>query len=275
MALMARLSRRTIGGKRPSGAFPGKNGHKAPSPFQVFVVRMTPMERIARPRVAVVDDEASLRDVLEIGLEQEGFSVQSAPDAQCGLSLIREWEPHCIVLDVMMPVIDGFTMIPMIRRLSQAPIIMLTARTDIRDRIEGLSVGADDYMIKPFDLGELGARLHSALRRPQLDTVNQLRYADLELDFETRTAHRGTRLIHLSLREFDLLAALMRQPNRVFKRQELLDDVWGDRDVSQNTVETFISYLRAKIDAPDESRLLQTIRGVGYSIRNDTPPTDG
>jgi DNA-binding response OmpR family regulator len=229
------------------------------------------MEQISRPRVAVVDDEAYLRDVLEIGLEQEGFSVQSAPDAQRGLHLIREWEPHCIVLDVMMPIIDGFAMIPMIRRLSQAPIIMLTARTDIRDRIEGLSVGADDYMIKPFDLGELGARLHSALRRPQLDAVYQLRFADLELDFETRTARRGSRHIHLSFREFDLLAALLRQPNRVFKRHELLDDVWGvHSDVSQNTVETFISYLRAKVDAPEESRLLHTIRGVGYSIRSDT-----
>jgi DNA-binding response OmpR family regulator len=224
-----------------------------------------------RPRVAVVDDEAHLREVLEIGLAQEGFEVRTAADGAAGLTLVREWEPECIILDVMMPKIDGLAAIPMIRRLTQVPIIMLTARGDVRDRIDGLQAGADDYVSKPFDLGELAARLKSALRRPMLRRVNHLRYVDLELDLDSRSARRGARWMSLSTREFDLVAALIRYPQRVFTREELLDIVWGiDRDVTRNTVETYISYVRAKIDAPGEPRLVHTIRGVGYSIRSET-----
>jgi len=224
-----------------------------------------------RPRVAVVDDEAHLREVLEIGLAQEGFEVRTAADGAAGLTLVRDWEPECIILDVMMPKIDGLAVIPMIRRLTQVPIIMLTARGDVRDRIDGLQAGADDYVSKPFDLGELAARLKSALRRPMLKRVNNLRYADLELDLDSRSARRGARWMSLSTREFDLVAALMRFPQRVFTREELLDLVWGiDRDVTRNTVETYISYVRAKIDAPGEPRLVHTIRGVGYSIRSES-----
>jgi DNA-binding response OmpR family regulator len=150
------------------------------------------------------------------------------------------------------------------------PIIMLTARGDVRDRIDGLKAGADDYLPKPFDLDELGARIHTALRRPMLKRVYHIRVADLEIDLEARTARRGERWIDFSTREFDLLATLARRPNRVFTREELLDLVWGiDRDVTRNTVETYISYVRAKIDTPPEERLIHTIRGVGYSIRSD------
>ncbi len=224
-----------------------------------------------RPRVAVVDDEAHLRDVLEIGLAQEGFDVRTAADGPAGLGLVREWEPECIILDVMMPKIDGLEMIPMIRRLTQVPIIMLTARGDVRDRIDGLKAGADDYVSKPFDLGELAARLNSALRRPMLKRVHNLRFADLELDLDSRSARRGGRWISFSTREFDLVATLMKHPQRVFTREELLDLVWGiDRDVTRNTVETYISYVRAKVDVPAEARLIHTIRGVGYSIRSDS-----
>jgi DNA-binding response OmpR family regulator len=228
------------------------------------------VETQGRPRVAVVDDERHLRDVLEIGLDQEGFDVRSAADGAAGLDLVRDWEPDCIVLDVMMPKIEGIALIPMIRRLTQVPIIMLTARGDVRDRIDGLKAGADDYVAKPFDLGELAARLNSALRRPMLKRVHNLRYADLELDLDTRSAQRAGRWIQLSTREFDLVATLMRHPQRVFTREELLDLVWGiDRDVTRNTVETYISYVRAKIDTPLEERLIHTVRGVGYSIRSD------
>jgi DNA-binding response OmpR family regulator len=223
-----------------------------------------------RPRVAVVDDERHLRDVLEIGLNQEGFEVRSAADGAEGLDLVRAWEPDCIVLDVMMPKIEGIAMIPMIRRMTQVPIIMLTARGDVRDRIDGLKAGADDYLAKPFDLGELAARLNSALRRPLLEKVHHLRFADLELDLDSRSAQRGGRWISFSTREFDLVATLLRHPQRVFTREELLDLVWGiDRDVTRNTVETYISYVRSKIDTPGEERLIHTIRGVGYSIRSD------
>jgi two-component system response regulator MprA len=138
----------------------------------------------------------------------------------------------------------------------------------VRDRIEGLKAGADDYVPKPFDVEELSARVQSALRRPMLRQVEHLRFADLELDLSERTVRRGDRDISLSAREFDVLAALMRRPKRVFRRDELLDLVWGaDREVSQATVETYVSYLRAKIDIPGFTKLIHTIRGVGYALR--------
>jgi DNA-binding response OmpR family regulator len=245
--------------------------HRDRLPQEVAAGNPRHVVQLVRPRVAVVDDEAHLREVLEIGLAQEGFEVRSAADGAAGLGLVRDWEPECIVLDVMMPKIDGLELIPMIRRLTQVPIIMLTARGDVRDRIDGLQAGADDYLPKPFDLGELAARLNSALRRPMLRRVHYLRYADLELDLDARSARRGERWIALSTREFDLVMTLMRYPQRVFTREELLDLVWGiDRDVTRNTVETYVSYVRAKIDGPSETRLIHTIRGVGYSIRSES-----
>jgi two-component system, OmpR family, response regulator MprA len=223
-------------------------------------------------RVVVIDDERSIREMLEIGLAQEGFEVRTAIDGPDGLTVIRDWNPDCVVLDIMMPKIDGLSLIPLLRRLTEVPIIMLTARGDVRDRIDGLKAGADDYLPKPFDLDELAARIHTALRRPALKRVHHLRFADLEVDIEARTVRRGDRWIDLSTREFDLLATLTRRPKRVFTREELLDLVWGvDRDVSAATVETYISYLRAKIDAGAEMRLIHTVRGVGYALRDNRP----
>jgi DNA-binding response OmpR family regulator len=185
------------------------------------------------------------------------------------LTTIRDWNPECVLLDVMMPKIDGLTLLPMLRRLTDVPVIMLTARGDVRDRVEGLEAGADDYLAKPFDVSELIARVTSALRRPMLRRYNALRFVDLEMNLEERAVRRGGRQIDLSTREFDLLTTLMRRPKRVFTRDELLDLVWGnDRDVAPATVETYISYLRAKIDRDSDKKLLHTIRGVGYALRD-------
>ena len=226
------------------------------------------MEAQTAQRVVVIDDESSIREMLDIGLTQAGFSVRTAVDGPDGLTTIRDWNPDCIVLDVMMPKIDGLSLIPLLRRLTEVPIIMLTARGDVRDRIDGLKAGADDYLAKPFDLDELSARIDTALRRPALRRVHHLRVGDLEIDLEARSVHRAGRWIDLSTREFDLLAALARRPKRVFTREELLDLVWGvDREVSTATVETYISYLRAKIDRSTEPRLIHTVRGVGYAIK--------
>lgn len=219
-------------------------------------------------RVAVIDDEASIREMLEVGLGQEGFAVRSAVDGADGLALVRDWKPQCIVLDVMMPKIDGLALIPLLRRLTEVPIVMLTARGDVQDRIDGLRAGADDYLPKPFELAELAARIHTALRRPTLRRVEHLVFSDLEIDLEARIVRRAGKRLSLSVREFDLLVTLARRPNRVFRREELLDMVWGvDRDLSPNTVETYISYLRGKIDGGGLPRLIHTIRGVGYSLR--------
>jgi DNA-binding response OmpR family regulator len=225
--------------------------------------------REQQPRVAVIDDEENIRELLEVSLSLAGFDVRCAVNAATGLLLIREWEPECILLDVMMPRMDGISLMPQLRRLTEIPVLLLTARGDVEDRVEGLNAGADDYIAKPFDLSELVARIHTALRRPNLKKVVHLRVADLQIDLEARTVRRGTRWIETTMREFDLLATLARRPKRVFTRDELMDLVWGlDNEVTPSTVDTYISYVRAKIDGPDDVRLIHTVRGVGYSLRS-------
>jgi DNA-binding response OmpR family regulator len=220
------------------------------------------------PRVLAVDDESIIRQFLEVALDREGFTVRTVADGSAALTAVREWNPECILLDVMMPKIDGIALMPMLRRLTEAPIILLTARGEVRDRVDGLAAGADDFIPKPFDVAELVARVRSALRRPNLRTVSALQYDDLTIDLETRTVMRGTRETSTTAREFDLLATLARRPKRVFSRAELLDLVWGDdSEVAPSTVETYISYLRAKIDGPHDVPLIRTVRGVGYTLR--------
>jgi DNA-binding response OmpR family regulator len=219
------------------------------------------------PRVAVVDDERHIRELLEIGLGDEGFTVRSAADGQAGLALVREWQPDLIVLDVMLPKIDGIALLPLLRQLTEVPIVMLSARGEVDDKVAGLVHGADDYVSKPFEMAELVARLETALRRPKLANPHVLRYADLAIDLETRAVTRAERAIDLSAREFEVLVALARHPRRVFTRDQLLDLVWGARDVGQGTVETYISYLRAKIDHAFPTKLIHTHRGAGYSLR--------
>jgi DNA-binding response OmpR family regulator len=219
-------------------------------------------------RLAVIDDEDSVRKMLEVALALDGFEVRGAGDGVEGLALVRSWQPDCIVLDVMLPKVDGLTLLPMIRRLTEVPIIMLTTRGEVRDRIDGIRAGADDYLPKPFDIEELATRLHAALRRPRLREVSELVYEDLELDLQARAVRRGADSIDLSAREFDLLAALARQPRRVFTRDELINLVWGDdRQIATQTVDTYISYLRVKIDESGKRALIQTVRGVGYVLR--------
>jgi DNA-binding response OmpR family regulator len=219
-------------------------------------------------RVLVVDDEVAIRELLEYGLAQAGFEVRCARDGRAALDAVRSWTPEVIILDVMLPEVDGFTLLPALRRLTDVPIVMLSAKTATAEKVTGLSRGADDYLSKPFELEELVARLHSALRRPRLQMRETFRYADLVLDVSRRTVYRGQRRIDLSTREFDLLLTFVQHPERVFTRAQLLDLVWGvDRDVVPNTVETYVSYLRAKIDSAEETKLIQTLRGVGYVLR--------
>ncbi len=223
-------------------------------------------------RVLVVDDEMAIRDLLEYGLGQSGFSVRAVGTGTEALDVVRTWTPEVIVLDVMLPGTDGFTLLPAIRRLSDAPVIMLSAKTETAEKVAGLSRGADDYVGKPFELEELIARLHSALRRPRLELRQTFAYADLSVDLSRRAVFRGPRRIELTSREFDLLLAFVRNPEHVFSRAQLLDLVWGvDRDVAQNTVETYVSYLRAKIDSGEDVKLIHTLRGVGYAMRATSP----
>jgi two-component system, OmpR family, response regulator MprA len=221
-----------------------------------------------RPRVLVVDDERGLRELLEYGLEQAGFSVRSVTEGSAAFPLLETWSPDLIVLDVMLPGSDGVALLPEIRRLTTAPVIMLTARTEITEKVAGLTAGADDYVGKPFDLEELVARLRTLLRRPKIEGLETFTYADLSIDAPSRTVFRGNRRVELSAREFDLLLVLAEHAEEVLTRSQLLDLVWGiDRDVVPNTVETYVSFLRAKLDSGEDVKLIQTLRGSGYSLR--------
>jgi len=214
-----------------------------------------------------VDDDRHIREMLELGLVREGFSVRTATDGMSALALVREWEPEIIILDVMMPKMDGFTVLPLLREVTQAPIIMLTAKGETTDKITGLASGADDYLVKPFVFEELIARLQAKLRRPQLIEESVLRWRDVSLNPDTREASRGRASLELTQREFDLLSVFMREPRRVFSKDHLLEIVWGhDFEGGPNIVETYISYLRSKIDRPGEQSFLRTVRGVGYGL---------
>jgi DNA-binding response OmpR family regulator len=220
-----------------------------------------------RPRVAIVDDERHIRELLEESLQLHGFVTRSASDGQAGLQLVMEWRPDLIVLDVMMPKMDGINLLPLIRKHCECPILMLSAKGDVEDRIAGIERGADDYIAKPFNIAELVVRIRAALRRTHLDEPEFLSYEDLFVDLTRQNVRRGEREIHLSAREYALLVVLLRHPGRVFSRDHLLDRVWADRDVTPANVDTYISYLRAKIDLPNLPPLVQTIRGTGYSLR--------
>ncbi len=225
------------------------------------------MEAVINTRVAVVDDDRMVREMLELGLSREGFNVRTACDGQAALALVREWEPEAIVLDIMMPRIDGIALLPMLREVTQAPILMLTARGELGDKIQSLSGGADDYLVKPFVFEELIARLQAKLRRPQLIEEHIVRWREVSVNPETREAWRSRTPLEFTQREFDLLSVFMREPRRVFSKNHLLELVWGhDFEGGPNIVETYISYLRSKIDRGNEPSFIRTVRGVGYGL---------
>ena len=218
-------------------------------------------------RVAVVDDDRFVREMLELGLAREGFIVQTASDGASALDLVKRFDPEVIVLDIMMPRIDGITLLPRLRETTQAPILMLTAKGETGDKVASLGAGADDYLVKPFIFEELIARLQAKLRRPQLIEENVLRWHDLSMNPVMREAWRGHSLLDLTQREFDLLEVFMREPRRVFGKDHLLELVWGhDFEGGPNIVETYISYLRAKLDDPGGASRIRTVRGVGYGL---------
>ncbi len=218
-------------------------------------------------RIAVVDDDRFVREMLELGLSREGFIVKTAADGVAALQLVREWAPEAIVLDVMMPKIDGLALLPKLREITQCPILMLTAKGETADKVATLGAGADDYLVKPFIFEELIARLQAKLRRPQLIEEQVLRWHDVAINPDTREAWHGRDPLDLTQREFDLLSVFMREPRRVFSKDHLLELVWGhDFEGGPNIVETYISYLRAKIDRPDQGSFFRTVRGVGYGL---------
>ncbi|MBV9383284.1 MAG: response regulator transcription factor [Streptosporangiaceae bacterium] len=229
-------------------------------------------------QVLVVEDDPKVRDLLQRGLEQQSFAVAVAADGAEALWRARESNFDAIVLDVLLPDTDGFTVCGELRVTgSWAPILMLTALDDVQDRVRGLNAGADDYLIKPFDLAELVARLQALFRRGRPPRPVTLRVGDLSLDPAGREVRRGEQPIELTAREFSLLEYFMRHPSESLSRTRLLQHVWDDAfDGDPHVVSVYVSYLRDKIDRPFGRSSLQTLRGAGYRLRDDlaAPATD-
>jgi two-component system response regulator MprA len=219
-------------------------------------------------RVLVVEDDAAIADVLRRVLRQEGHEVRSAEDGVEALELAESFVPDLVILDLGLPKLDGVEVCRRLRAESDAPILILTARTDTDDRVEGLDSGADDYLMKPFERTELLARMRALLRRRPPRGAASLAVADLRLNPDTREVYRNDRPVELTNREFELLEYLMRNERLVVSRERLLEEVWGyDPMAMTNTIDVFISNLRRKLEAGGEPRVLHTKRGAGYVIR--------
>ncbi len=221
------------------------------------------------PLVLVVDDEATVRQALERALRFEGFAVSTAGDGHAALDAVAQRPPAVIVLDVTMPGLDGVSVVRRLRGAGiEVPVCILSARDEVQDRVAGLQAGADDYLVKPFALAELTARLHALLRRRGSDPTGPLVVGDLVVDPRRRVATRGGRDLEPTRREFDLLEAFARHPGHVLSREQLLDLVWGyGADVETNVVDVFVGYVRRKLEAGGEPRMLRTVRGVGWALR--------
>lgn len=227
-------------------------------------------------RILVVDDDRAVRESLRRSLTFNGYSVSLAEDGVEALTTISEERPDAVILDVMMPRLDGLEVCRQLRSTGDdLPILVLTARDSVSERVAGLDAGADDYLPKPFALEELLARMRALLRRTTLDDQadsETLTFADLTLDPVTRDVTRGTRHISLTRTEFALLEMLIANPRRVLSRSRILEEVWGfDFPTSGNALEVYVGYLRRKTEAEGEPRLIHTVRGVGYVLR-ETPP---
>ena len=223
---------------------------------------------MSRPRVLIVEDDAEIADVLRRSLRIEGYDVKVSGDGTEALDEASVFEPDAVVLDLGLPGLDGIEVSRRLRQDGDVPILMLTARDSLEDRVEGLDSGADDYLVKPFEREELLARLRALLRRRPPRGSASLMVGDLRLNPDAREAFRGERRLELTAREFELLEYLMRNERLVISRERLLDDVWGYAPLAEtNTVDVFISNVRRKLEAGGEPRILHTVRGAGYVIR--------
>jgi two-component system response regulator MprA len=221
-------------------------------------------------RVLVIEDEDRIRQFLQRGLAYENYRVDVAADGPTGLSLARENPPDIVILDWMLPGMDGLEVCRRLRAAGPVPILMLTAKDAVGDRVMGLDAGADDYLVKPFAFDELLARMRALLRRAAPSSPEVLKFADLTLDTGTRQAFRGERAIELTAKEYELLELFMRHPRQVLTREVIFDRVWGyDFGGESNIIEVYVRYLRQKTEANNETRLVHTVRGVGYVLREE------
>jgi two-component system response regulator MprA len=223
-----------------------------------------------KERILIIEDDEAILKLLRRGLVYEGYQVDTALDGQTGLNMARDEHPDLIILDWMLPGMDGLEVCRRLRTAGSVPILMLTAKDTIQDRVQGLDAGADDYLVKPFELDELLARIRALLRRTQPERAQVLSFGDLTLDTGTRQAIRNDRSVSLTAKEYDLLELFLRHPRQVLTREVIFDRVWGyDFGGESNVLDVYIRYLRQKLEIEGETRLLHTVRGVGYVLREN------
>jgi len=221
-----------------------------------------------RELILVIEDEEKILNFLRRGLIYEGYRVETAADGTAGLASARDNPPDLVILDWMLPGIDGLEVCRRLRAASNVPILMLTAKDAVSDRVQGLDAGADDYLVKPFALDEVLARLRALLRRAKPETPEILTFGDLRLDTGTHQAFRGDRAVELTAKEYELLELFLQHPRQVLTREVIYDRVWGyDFGGESNIIEVYVRYLRQKTESEAEPRLLHTVRGVGYVLR--------
>lgn len=219
--------------------------------------------------ILVVEDDRRIRDMLRRGLIFEGYMVEFAEDGETALRMARDKLPDAVILDLMLPSLNGLEVCKRLRSASTVPILILTARDTVQDRVTGLDAGADDYLVKPFSFEELLARLRALFRRHRMEAAPDVyQFADLILNPRTHQVFRGKEEVHLTAKEFELLELFLRHPNQVLTREQIYDHVWEyDFGGESNIIEVYIRYLRSKLEANNRPRLIQTVRGVGYALR--------
>lgn len=221
--------------------------------------------------ILVIEDDPQISDLLRRGLIYEGYSVAVVGDGPAGLTAARDRPPDLVLLDLMLPGMDGLTVCGRLRAAGDVPILILTAKDAVPDRVKGLDAGADDYVVKPFSFDELLARVRALLRRRQTQSAQEvLRFADLTVNPDTHEVFRGSRRVELTAREFELLLLFLQHPRQVLTRNVLYDRIWGyDFGGESNIIEVYIRYLRSKLEEGGAPRLIQTVRGVGYALREE------
>jgi two-component system response regulator MprA len=221
-------------------------------------------------RILIIEDDPAILKVLQRGLAYEGYTVDVSTDGRTGLNLAHDHHPDLVILDWMLPGMDGLEVCRRLRLQGGLPILMLTAKDTIQDRVQGLDAGADDYIVKPFNLDELTARIRALFRRTQVERNQVYHFADLTMDSDSRQVTRGKRLVPLTAKEYELLELFLRHPRQVLTREVIFDRVWGyDFGGESNVLEVYIRYLRQKLELENESRLIHTVRSVGYVMREN------
>jgi len=221
-------------------------------------------------RILIIEDDTAILKVLQRGLAYEGYTVDIATDGRSGLNLAHDNHPDLVIIDWMLPGLDGLEVCRRLRLQGGLPILMLTAKDTIQDRVQGLDAGADDYMVKPFNLDELTARIRALFRRTQTERNQVYQFADLTMDSDSRQVTRGKRLVPLTAKEYELLELFLRHPRQVLTREVIFDRVWGyDFGGESNVLEVYIRYLRQKLELENEPRLIHTVRSVGYVLREN------